>query len=152
MKVRVYKEWVPTLNEDMKEDGYWALTLDKTRHYVDTIEVDETRYDRRRRVHTVIIDGKEWTLFGALKKQRKRTGATNKERLARELVKLARELIREEPIVSAERLPRDVLKEVMEKYNDYRAKWIDKHGSDKGFDAWFTKQVTGRKIAKNDRK
>jgi len=33
------------------------------------------------------------------------------------------------------------LKELIEKYNEFRAKWITLYGADKGFDAWFTTQV-----------
>ena len=33
------------------------------------------------------------------------------------------------------------IKELMEKYNEYRAKWIAQNGNDEGFNAWFTGQV-----------
>ena len=31
--------------------------------------------------------------------------------------------------------------ELMNKYNENRAKWMTKYGSDAGFDVWFTEQV-----------
>ena len=37
------------------------------------------------------------------------------------------------------------LREVMTKYNKYRAKWIKQYGTAHGYDAWFTRQVTGKK-------
>lgn len=37
----------------------------------------------------------------------------------------------------------EAFKELMEKFNDYRTKWISHHGSDEGFNEWFTKQVKG---------
>ena len=33
------------------------------------------------------------------------------------------------------------IKEVMKKYDEYRAQWIEMNGSAAGFDAWFTKQL-----------
>jgi len=33
-------------------------------------------------------------------------------------------------------------KEVMDKYDEYRVKWIAQFGTDDGFDNWFTKQVS----------
>lgn len=36
-----------------------------------------------------------------------------------------------------------ILKELMDKYTEYREKWISKNGTDEGFNEWFTKQVTG---------
>ena len=35
----------------------------------------------------------------------------------------------------------DILKELMNKYNEYREKWITQYGNDVGFNAWFTSQV-----------
>ena len=37
----------------------------------------------------------------------------------------------------------EAIKEMMEVYNDRRAKWIAFHGTDEGFNAWFTTQVKG---------
>ena len=38
----------------------------------------------------------------------------------------------------------DAIKELMNKYDENRQKWIERFGSDEGFDKWFTKQVIGR--------
>lgn len=38
-----------------------------------------------------------------------------------------------------------VLQQLMNKYDTYRAKWIDFHGTADGFDAWFSTQVPGVK-------
>lgn len=70
--------------------------------------------------------------------------------------KLAEELIRDKKFASghmASKPPAKVMKEVMDKYDEYRAKWIDKHGDDKGYDAWFTQQVMKKnpKLAKEFR-
>lgn len=35
----------------------------------------------------------------------------------------------------------ETIRELMSKYDAYRAKWIAKNGSDKGFKEWFTGQV-----------
>ena len=35
------------------------------------------------------------------------------------------------------------LAELMNQYNTARRAWLAAHGNDKGFHAWFTKQVTG---------
>ncbi len=35
------------------------------------------------------------------------------------------------------------LKELMQAYDDNRAKWIAEFGSDAGFNEWFTNQVIG---------
>jgi hypothetical protein len=35
------------------------------------------------------------------------------------------------------------LKELMDAYNEYRAKWIEMFGDDTGFDRWFTTEVKG---------
>ena len=35
----------------------------------------------------------------------------------------------------------EALKEVMTRYDEYRARWIAKYGNDKGFDKWFTLQI-----------
>ena len=35
----------------------------------------------------------------------------------------------------------EAFKELMEKYNENRAAWVQKFGNDNGFDAWFTKEV-----------
>lgn len=37
----------------------------------------------------------------------------------------------------------NLIAELMNKFDAYRAKWIAHHGSDKGFNDWFTKQVFG---------
>lgn len=37
-----------------------------------------------------------------------------------------------------------LLKELMEKYNQYRELWIIKYHTDYGFNEWFTKQVNGK--------
>ena len=39
----------------------------------------------------------------------------------------------------------DTLRELMTKYNETRQQWIEYHGTDKGFDEYFTQQVTGTK-------
>jgi hypothetical protein len=49
---------------------------------------------------------------------------------------------------SAKKAPASVMKEIMDAYNENRAKWIEKHDSDKGFDAWFTKQALKAKVAR----
>ena len=36
---------------------------------------------------------------------------------------------------------REVIREIMTAYATYRAKWIERFGTDEGFDDWFTKQV-----------
>ena len=36
-----------------------------------------------------------------------------------------------------------LIKELMEQYNENKANWIIKFGSSIGFDEWFTKQVKG---------
>ena len=36
----------------------------------------------------------------------------------------------------------EAIQELMDKWNEYRGKWIEKFGSDKGFDIYFTQQVT----------
>lgn len=35
------------------------------------------------------------------------------------------------------------IKELMDRYNEYRAKWIQHHGDAEGFDEWYTQQATG---------
>jgi len=40
---------------------------------------------------------------------------------------------------------RDAVKELMNKYNDWKTKWVGVHGSTDGFDAWFTAQVNRAK-------
>jgi flagellar biosynthesis chaperone FliJ len=35
----------------------------------------------------------------------------------------------------------NTIRELMEKYNEYRTKWVAENGSDEGFDTWFTGQV-----------
>jgi hypothetical protein len=35
----------------------------------------------------------------------------------------------------------EAIRQVMTKYNEYRALWIAKNGNDEGFDAWFSTQV-----------
>ena len=35
----------------------------------------------------------------------------------------------------------ETLKEMMDKYSEYRAKWIGEYGNDQGFNEWFTKQI-----------
>ena len=37
---------------------------------------------------------------------------------------------------------KNTVKELMSKYNEYRAKWVAEYGNDKGFNKWFTAQVT----------
>ena len=41
----------------------------------------------------------------------------------------------------------EIVKEVIERYVEAKAKWIEKFGTDYGFHAWFTEQVTGKKAA-----
>ena len=38
----------------------------------------------------------------------------------------------------------EAIAELMNRYNEYRAKWIAAFGNDNGFDAWFTAQVIGK--------
>ena len=38
----------------------------------------------------------------------------------------------------------NAIKELMQKYDENRQKWIERFGSDEGFDKWFTQQVIGR--------
>ncbi len=38
-----------------------------------------------------------------------------------------------------------ILKEIMDRFNEYRAKWIEKYGNDSGFNEWFTRQVLGKR-------
>jgi hypothetical protein len=38
-------------------------------------------------------------------------------------------------------MTKEIIKEMMEKYNENKAKWISEFGTEKGFDAWFTKQA-----------
>lgn len=33
------------------------------------------------------------------------------------------------------------IKELMEKYNEYKSKWVEEYGTETGFDQWFTEQV-----------
>lgn len=35
----------------------------------------------------------------------------------------------------------DTIRELMTRYDEARAAWIQQYGTDVGFDAWFTKQV-----------
>ena len=35
----------------------------------------------------------------------------------------------------------ETIKELMQKYDEYRAWWININGTDEGFNAWFSKQV-----------
>lgn len=37
----------------------------------------------------------------------------------------------------------ETLREIMTAYDTTRTLWIEKHGTDSGFDAWFTRQVLG---------
>ena len=37
----------------------------------------------------------------------------------------------------------EAIRELMARYNEYRAAWIAEHGNDNGFNEWFTSQVTG---------
>lgn len=37
----------------------------------------------------------------------------------------------------------NTIKELMDRYNEYRAKWVGFHGTDEGFHTWFTAQVRG---------
>jgi len=39
----------------------------------------------------------------------------------------------------------ETIRELMETYSERRAEWIIDHGSDRGFDRWFTDQVCERK-------
>ena len=41
----------------------------------------------------------------------------------------------------------EALKELMEKYNEFRAKWLSFYGNDNGFNEWFTVQVVGEEKA-----
>lgn len=41
-------------------------------------------------------------------------------------------------------LSADTFRELMNRYDEKRAEWIARFGSDAGFDAWFTKQAIGR--------
>ena len=34
-----------------------------------------------------------------------------------------------------------IIRELMDRYNEYREKWIATFGNDEGFDPWFTDQV-----------
>ena len=36
---------------------------------------------------------------------------------------------------------RAIIKEIMDAYDHYRKLWIDKNGTDEGFDTWFSKQT-----------
>ena len=36
---------------------------------------------------------------------------------------------------------KDTLKELMEKYNEYRSKWIQENGTEEGFNQWFDTQL-----------
>jgi len=38
----------------------------------------------------------------------------------------------------------EALAEMMQKYNEYQAKWIETFGTKDGFDQWFTQQVIGK--------
>ena len=40
--------------------------------------------------------------------------------------------------------PKTAIKELMQKYDEKRQQWIERFGSDEGFDKWFTQQVIGR--------
>lgn len=40
-----------------------------------------------------------------------------------------------------------LIKELMARYDEYRAKWISFHGTDEGYDQWFTGQVMRGKAA-----
>jgi hypothetical protein len=45
----------------------------------------------------------------------------------------------------AEQSPRgfaDDLRELMARWDEYRAKWIETYGTEEGFSEWFTQQVT----------
>jgi len=35
----------------------------------------------------------------------------------------------------------ETIKELMEKYNEYKNHWIEVYGTKEGFDEWFTQQV-----------
>ena len=37
----------------------------------------------------------------------------------------------------------ETIRELMNKFNEYRAKWVATYGNDNGFNDWFTKQVLG---------
>ncbi len=39
----------------------------------------------------------------------------------------------------------ETVKELMAAYDERRAAWIEKHGSDRGYDRWFTEQVCEQK-------
>ena len=39
----------------------------------------------------------------------------------------------------------ETVKELMAAYDERRAAWIEKHGSNRGFDRWFTEQVCERR-------
>lgn len=38
----------------------------------------------------------------------------------------------------------DAFRELMARFNEYRAKWIAAFGTDAGFGDWFTKQIGGK--------
>ena len=38
--------------------------------------------------------------------------------------------------------PSDDLRELMARWDEYRAKWIETYGTEEGFSEWFTQQVT----------
>ena len=37
----------------------------------------------------------------------------------------------------------NIIRELMQRWDEYRAKWIDAHGTEEGFSDWFTAQVQG---------
>jgi len=39
----------------------------------------------------------------------------------------------------------DDLRELMARWDEYRAKWIETYGTEEGFSEWFTQQATGAK-------
>jgi hypothetical protein len=39
-----------------------------------------------------------------------------------------------------------IVRELIEAYDKYRTAWIGKHGTDGGFNEWFTTQVEGGKV------
>ena len=40
----------------------------------------------------------------------------------------------------------ETLSELMDKWNEYRPKWIAHFGTDEGYGEWFYEQATGRRI------
>ena len=41
---------------------------------------------------------------------------------------------------------RETIRELMTKYDEYREKWIQAHGTDEGFDDWFRIQTISQEV------